>query len=107
MAGFCTGSVTFITDFLQVQIKFLLAAENRLFKCDTHAGTHVGAPHRPIACASAASSSAEQITEDVAENIAHIRAAEVKAAESSGAACRTVKGRMTKLIILSSLFRIA
>ena len=55
-------------------------------------------PFRPAAAASAA---AEQIAENIAENIAHISATEIEAAKSARSACASVKGRMTKLIILS------
>ena len=55
-----------------------------------------------------APAAAKEIAEDIAENIAHICAAEIEAAESAGSAGSSLlKGRVAKLVVLSSLLRIA
>ena len=47
------------------------------------------------------------VGENITENIAHVCAAEIKASKASGPAGASVKGRMAKLVVLSSFFRIA
>ena len=54
---------------------------------------------------SSGTAAAEQIAKNVAEYIAHICTAEIKAAKTSGSAA-ALKSRMAKLIILPSLVRI-
>ena len=62
----------------------------------------------PLYWLSAASSAAENVAEDITEDVSHIGSIEIEAAKSTGtAACAALKGRMAKLVILSSLLRIA
>ena len=67
-----------------------------------------GTAHRTIVLAAAASSAAENVPEDITEDVSHIGSIEIEAAKSTGtAACAALECGMTKLVILSSLLRVA
>ena len=98
-----TGS-TFI---FQSNLKFFLTAKYSILKGDIHACTQVCTLHRSIIGTSAASAASKQISENISEDITHVCAGEIKAAETACSATAAVfKSGMTKLIILSSLVRV-
>ena len=99
----CTAAVTGLTGFLHRQVYFLFASKHRLLKGDADAGTQVRSLHRTVAARSAGTPSAKEIAKNIAEYIAKVSTAEIKASGSAGAA---VKRGMAKLVVLASFLRI-
>ena len=104
--GSCLGSAAMacLALILQCQFYFLIHAKNSFFKGDPHTGTDIGTLHGTI-ISSGASASSKEIPKDVTENITKICRIKIKAAKAT-ATGSSIKGCMTKLIVLSSLFRI-
>ncbi len=95
-------AVTGLAGLLHCQLDLLLAAEHGFLKGDPHTGAQIGPLHGTVARAPAAAS-AKKVTEQITENIAEIRTAEIKPARTARAA---LEGGMAKLVILASLVRI-
>ena len=93
------------TFIFQNNVQLFLTAEHCFFECYVHSGAEIGSPHGAVVCPSSAAS--EQIAENITENVAHIRAVEVKAAEAARSASAVLKGGVAELVVLSSLIRIA
>ena len=66
-------------------------------------GADIGALHRSIISGASASSASKNVSENISEDVSEVCTVKVK---STGAACTTVKCRMTILIILTSLLGI-
>ena len=96
--------MTGLTLFLIGKFQFLCASKNCFLKSDPNTQTYIRTFLWTIVCASSGSS-AKEIAKNIAEDIAHIHAGKIKTAGS--ATCTAVECGMTKLIILTSLVRIA
>ena len=88
---FCSGAATLGAGIFKDNVQLFLAAKHCLFEGDPHALSDVHPLHRSLAGA-ASSPAAKQITENIAENVAEIRAAEIEPAESAGASGSSFKG---------------
>ena len=86
---------------LEIKCDLLLDAGDRFEECDPHAGADIGPLHRTVC--RPASSAAEEISEQVSENIAEIGRIEIEAAKTAA----SVERRKTKLIVLRTLLRVA
>ena len=65
-------SMTVAALLLIIDLYLFFTSEDRLFKCDPYGSSYAGAAHRPVGSCAAPSSAAEDISENVPENIAHI-----------------------------------
>ena len=94
--------------FFVIDLNFLLTAKYGFLKGNADRSSYIGTAHRTIVLAAAASSAAENVPEDITEDVSHIGSIEIEAAKSTGtAACAALECGMTKLVILSSLLRVA
>ena len=89
------------TGILQVDLELFLASENSFLKRNVDNSAEVCSLHRSIVCSSSASAATEQVAENIAEDITHISAAKVEAAESAGSCAATAvfKCSVAKLIV--------
>ena len=96
------------TGILQVDLELFLASENSFLKRNVDNSAEVCSLHRSIVCPSSASAATEQVAENIAEDITHISAAKVEAAESAGSCAATAvfKCSVAKLIVLTPFVRI-
>ena len=94
------------TLILQRHLQLLLCAEDRLLKTDANACAKIRPLHGRIRAATAATaeSASEKIAENITEDITHIAAVEIPA---SGSGSAVLKCRMTELVILTALLRVA
>ena len=103
-ARFRAGSVTGRAGILHRDIQLFAAALDRLIKCDAHTLADVAPAHRTCAGrASASGTAAEEIAENIAEDIREISALKIKSSEASRSAGTRLKGGMSELVILRSL----
>ena len=101
--------MTGFTGILQSKVQLFFTAEYGFLKSNPYRSMYIGTFHRAII--RSPSSAAEKIPENIAENVAHISAAETseaaKSVKSSGSAASLFKGRMAELVILSSFLGVA
>ncbi len=98
---FCTVPVAGGTLILKVQVQFLLRAKYGLFKANSDGSPEICSLHRSVISTSGTTAS-KKITKDITKDIPHIHSAKIE----STATGSSLKSRMSKLVILSSLVRI-
>ena len=95
--------MTGLTFFFIRELKFLRTSKHSFFKRNTDGKTYTCALRRSV-IVTVSSSATEKVSENIAKDISHIHAGKIESACTAGA---SIKRGMTKLIILSALFRIA
>src|SRR5699024_10315738 len=95
-----------VTFLFQGNLQLFVYASDSLIKCNTDSRPQVRTLTRAVSSGIAAAAAAKEITQNIAKNVAHISAAEIKSAESAGSSASLLKGGMAKLVIAGSFIRV-